>query len=146
MNEFKSPHELAILFWNTNGKLDLRECRESLVRRWFRKGFVDVGLIQEHFKKADIAMFNLFGLAWWRVSSGAVGLSKGRRSGGCAIFGQPALVTDHVFQHRGGRICGLFTSGGLILNVYFPTKGPRQLMKDYREMFNAFMEELMAVV
>ena len=52
LNAHKSPNELAILSWNTNGRLDLRGCRESLLRRWSGKGFVDVGLIQEHFKKA----------------------------------------------------------------------------------------------
>ena len=28
----KSPNELALLSWNTNGRLELRGCRESLIR------------------------------------------------------------------------------------------------------------------
>ena len=146
LNGCKTPHELAVLSWNVNVRLDLRGCRESLLRRWSGQGFVDVGLIQEHFKKAGTALFNIFGPAWWNLSSGAVGESKGRRSGGCAIFGQPSLVTDHGFQHHGGRICGLYTSGGLLLSVYFPTKNQKQLVKGYREMFSAFVEELIEVV
>ena len=76
------------------------------------KGFVDVGLIQEHFKKTGAPLFDLFGPSWWNVSSGAVGESMGRRSGGCAIFGQPSLQTCQGLQHKSGRICGLFTQGG----------------------------------
>ena len=73
------------------------------------KEFVDVGLIQEHFKKSGATMFDLFGPSWWNLSSGAVGESKGRRSGGCAIFGHPGLQTGQGVQHKSGRICGLFT-------------------------------------
>ena len=129
VNRNKSPNELAALSWNTNGRLDLRGCRESLLRRWATNGFVDLGLIQEHFKKEGTPLYNLFGPAWWNLSSGAIGESRGRRSGGCAIFCQPSLVTDHGFQQKGGRICGLFSSGGLILSIYFPTKGQKQSMK-----------------
>jgi len=60
LNVLKSPFELGILSWNTNGRLDLRGCRESLLKRWSMKGFVDVGLIQEHFKKAGSPIFDLF--------------------------------------------------------------------------------------
>ena len=105
-----------------------------------------MGLIQEHFKKDGAELFDLFGPAWWNLSSGAVGESGGRRSGGCAIFGQPSLATDQGFQHRGGRICGLFVSGGLLLSIYFPTKKPKQTMNKYREMFTAFVDELSCVI
>ena len=146
LNRGKSSNELAILSWNVNGRLDLRGCRESLLRRWAVRGFVDLGVIQEHFKKEGAALFDLFGPAWWNLSSGAVGGSKGRRSGGCAIFGQPSLVTDQGFQHEGGRICGLFVSGGLLLSIYFPTRRPNQSVDGYREMFGAFVDELIRVV
>ena len=33
LNERKSPHDLAVLSWNTNGRLELRGCRESLLRQ-----------------------------------------------------------------------------------------------------------------
>ena len=46
LNKRKSSEELGILSWNTNGRLNLRGCRESLLKRWSVKGFVDVGLIQ----------------------------------------------------------------------------------------------------
>ena len=128
LNRRKSSYELGVLSWNTNGRLDLRGCRESLLRRWSLKGFVYVGLIQEHFKKSGAPLFDLFGPSWWNLSSGAVGESMGRRSGGCAIFGQPALQRGQGFKHKSGRICGLFTSGGLLLSVYFPTKRPKQLV------------------
>ena len=146
LNDCKSSNELAVLSWNINGRLDLRGCRESLLRRWAVRGFVDVGLIQEHFKKDGAELFDLFGPAWWNLSSGAVGESRGRRSGGCAIFGQPSLATDQGFQQRGGRICGLFVSGGLLLSIYFPTKRPKQTMHNYREMFSAFVDELSCVI
>ena len=45
LNVPKSSFELGILSWNTNGRLNLRGCRESLLRRWSMKGFVDVGVI-----------------------------------------------------------------------------------------------------
>ena len=122
LNRTKSSNELAVLSWNTNGRLNLRGCRESLLRRWSTKGFVDLGLVQEHFKKDGVPLFDLFGPTWWNLSSGAVGKSRGRKSGGCAIYGRPGLVSDHGFQHKGGRICGAFTAGGLVLSVYFPTK------------------------
>ena len=62
LNHSKSGDELGLLSWNVNGRLDLRGCRESLLRRWALKGFVDVGLIQEHFRPADAPLFDLFGL------------------------------------------------------------------------------------
>ena len=103
LNGLKLPSELGILSWNTNGRLDLRGCRESLLKRWTMKGFVDIGLIQEHFKKAGTPLFDLFGRSWWNLSSGAIGEARGRRSGGCAIFGQPCLEVCQGFQHVGGR-------------------------------------------
>ena len=126
MNSPKATDELAVLSWNTNGRLSLRGCRENLLRRWVRKGFVDVALIQEHFKDDNSPLFNLFGSEWRNFSSGAVGNDCGRKSGGCAIFVQPCLCSGDGFQCPGGRVCGLFNSGGLLLNVYFPTKEQRQ--------------------
>ena len=146
VNRNKSPNELAVLSWNTNGRLDLRGCRESLLRRWATNGFVDLGLIQEHFKKEGMPLYNLFGPAWWNLSSGAIGESRGRRSGGCAIFCQPSLVTNHGFQQKGGRICGLFSSGGLVLSIYFPTKGQKQSMNKYRETYKTFVDDLINVL
>ena len=48
VNRHKSSDILAVISWNTNGRLDLRGCRENLLRRWVQKGFVNVALIQEH--------------------------------------------------------------------------------------------------
>ena len=75
-----------------------------------------------------------------------MGDSKGRRSGGCAIFGQPCLVAGQGFHHQSGRICGLFTSGGFILSVYFPTKQPKQKTEQYKFMFSTFVDDLISVV
>ena len=100
LNRAKCRGELALLSWNTNGRLDFRGCRESLLRRWSSNGFVDVGLVQEHFKKEGVPLFDLFGPGWWNISSGAVGEARGRRSGGCAIFGQPCLVAGNGFQEK----------------------------------------------
>ena len=146
LNRLKLPSELGILSWNTNGRLDLRGCRESLLKRWTMKGFVDIGLIQEHFKKAGTPLFDLFGPSWWNLSSGAIGGARGRRSGGCAIFGQPCLEVGQGFQHVGGRICGIFICGGLLLSLYFPTKGPKQSAAQYRESFTNFVNDLIKVV
>ena len=77
LNIPKEPYELAVMSWNTNGRLNLRGCRESLLRRWALKGFVDVALIQEHFKSDDSPLFNLVGSDWWNISSGAIGKKKG---------------------------------------------------------------------
>ena len=60
LNIPKEPYELAILSWNANGRLKLRGCREGLLRRWVLKGFVDVALIQEHFKKDGSPLFEIF--------------------------------------------------------------------------------------
>ena len=109
------------------------------------KGFVDIGLIQEHFKEAGTPLFDLFGPSWWNLSSGAIGEARGRRSGGCAIFGQPGLEVGKGFQHEGGRICGIFVFGGLILCLYFPAKGPKQSIVQYRESFATF-DDLIKVV
>ena len=81
LNSRKSSNELGILSWNTNGRLDFRGCREGLIRRWAKRGFVDVGLIQEHFKNNSTPLFDMFGQSWWNITSGAVGASKGRKSG-----------------------------------------------------------------
>ena len=116
------------------------------MRRWARKGFVDVALIQEHFKGDNSPLFDLFGSGWWNFSTGAVGNDCGRKSGGCAIFVQPCLNLGEGFQYPGGRICGLCTSGGLLLNVYFPTREQRQSSEKYREMFNAFVLKLSNIV
>ena len=48
LNGVKSTDELGLLSWNVNGRLRLRGCRESLLRRWALKGFVDVGIIQSN--------------------------------------------------------------------------------------------------
>ena len=146
LNSRKSSNELGILSWNTNGRLDFRGCREGLIRRWAKRGFVDVGLIQEHFKNNSTPLFDMFGQSWWNITSGAVGASKGRKSGGCAIFGQSGLPTGQGFQHHSGRICGLLTSGGLLLSLYFPTKRPKQVMDQYRGMFSNFVDDLIGVV
>ena len=114
----KSRNELALLSWNTNGRLDLRGCRESLIRCWARKGFVDIALIQETLKKSGSSLFDMFGPDWRNISSWAVG-GQGRGSGGCTIFGQPSLVSTKSFMVKGGRICGSFIGDGLILNIYF---------------------------
>ena len=105
-----------------------------------------MAMIQEHFKKGGTSLYDLFGPTWWNLSSGAVGDSRGRRSGGCAIFGQPCLVAGQGFQHQSGRICGLFTSGGLLLSVYIPTKQPKQKAEQYRSMFSTFVDDLISMV
>ena len=64
MNRPKATDELAVLSWNTNWRLDLRGCRENLLGRWALRGFVDVALIQEHFKDDNSPLFNLFGSGW----------------------------------------------------------------------------------
>ena len=146
LNKVKSGDELGLLSWNVNGRLDFRGCRESLLRRWALKGFVDVGLVQEHFKKDDSPLFDLFGPEWWNISSGAVGNARGRKSGGCAIFGQPCLSSGVGFTHEGGRLCGFFTSGGVVINIYFPTRDQRQPIDVYRNQFGSFVDEVIEVV
>ena len=89
----KSRNELALLSWNTNGRLELRGCRESLIRCWARKGFVDIALIQETLKKCGSPLFDLFGPDWWNVSSLTVVVHR-RGSGGCTIFGQPSFISN----------------------------------------------------
>ena len=146
LNGVKSKDELGLLSWNVNGRLRLRGCRESLLRRWALKGFVDVGIIQEHFRGDDSSLFDLFGPEWWKISSGAVGDTKGRKSGGCAIYGQPCLSSGEGFRHEGGRLCGFFTSGGMIINVYFPTRDNRQPVDVYRNRFRSFVDEVIEVL
>ena len=131
LNQPKNYSELGILSWNVNGRLDLRGCRESLLTRWSKKGFVDVVLVQEHFKGGDVGPLSLYGRDWWSFSSGATSDGSGRKSGGCAVLGQPCLSSTGGFQHPGGRICGLFISSGLVLNIYFPTRTSSQTLSDY---------------
>ena len=145
INKPKSVKELGLLSWNTNGRLDLRGCREGLIRSWVRKGFVDIALIQETLKKKGSSLFDMFGQGWWNMSSWAVS-DKGRGSGGCTIFGQPSLISKSSFSVEGGRICGTFVGGGLILNVYFPTKGNGMTRASYRAGFSKFVDELIATV
>ena len=146
LNNAKKRDELGLLSWNVNGRLELRGCRESLLRRWALKGFVDVGLIQEHFRKDDSPLFDVFGPDWWNISSGAVGGTTGRNSGGCAIYGQPCLYSKGGFNHQSGRLCGFFTSGGLIINIYFPTRDGRLPIDVYRESFSSFVNEISDVI
>ena len=141
----KTGIELGLLSWNTNGRLDLRGCRESLIRSWARKGFVDVALIQETLKKIGSSLFDMFGADWWSVSSWASG-SHGRGSGGCTIFGQPSLVSKASFKKTGGRFCGTYVADGLILDIYFPTKAANTSMDAYRIDFSNFVDELIAEV
>ena len=51
-----------------------------------------------------------------------------------------------VFQHEGDIICGIVVSGGVILSSYFPTKGPKQSVVQYRESFTTFVDDLIDVV
>ena len=141
----KSRNELALLSWNTNGRLDLRGCRESLIRCWARKGFVDIALIQETLKKSGSSLFDMFGPDWWNISSWAVG-GQGRGCGGCTIFGQSSLVSTKSCMVKGGRICGSFIGVGLILNIYFPTKSGGKTMAGYRNDFSSFVNELISEV
>ena len=141
----KSRNELALLSWNTNGRLALRGCRESLIRSWARKGYVDLALIQETLKKNGSSLFDLFGSDWWNISSWAVG-GYGRGSGGCSIFGQPSLVSLKSCMIKGGRICGSFIGDGLVLNIYFPTKSGGKSMDAYRSEFSSFVDELISEV
>ena len=141
----KSRDELALLSWNTNGRLELRGCRESLIRCWARKGYVDLALIQETLKKNGSSLFDLFGPDWWNISSWAVG-GYGRGSGGCSIFGQPSLVSIKSCMIKGGRICGSFIGDGLVLNIYFPTKSGGKSMDTYRSEFSSFVDELISEV
>ena len=131
----KTGNELGLLSWNTNGRLDLRGCRESLIRSWARKGFVDVALIQETLKKNGSSLFDMFGADWWSVSSWAAG-SHGRGSGGCTIFGQPSLFSKASFKKSGGRLCGTYVADGLILDIYFPSKPTTISMDGYRILFS----------
>ena len=110
-------------------------------------------MIQEHFVKSDGYLFDLFGPGWWNISSGAVGKAlkysasdRGRRSGGCAIFGQGGLISGNGLRHPGGRWCGVLCSGGLLLSIYFPTRGQKQSMENYRLGFSKFVEELMHAI
>ena len=101
VNRPKASDELAVLSWNTNGRLDLRGCRENLLRRCAQRGSVDVALIQEHFKDSSSHPLNFFGSGWWSFSSDAVGNNESRKSRGCAISVQPCLSSGEGFQHPG---------------------------------------------
>lgn len=142
LNQPKSYFELGLLSWNVNGRLGLRGCRESLLTRWSKRGFVDVVLVEEHFKGGDDDPLYLFGIDWWSFSSGATSDGSGRKSGGCAVLGQPCLSSKGGFQQPGGRICGLFISSGLVLNIYFPSRSIGQTISDYRNYFTSFVDEL----
>ena len=141
----KNRNELGLLSWNANGRLDLRGCREGLIRRWAGKGLVDIALIQETLKKSGSIMYDMFGADWWSVSSWAAG-EYGRGSGGCTIFGQPSLIASASFKKAGGRICGTYIADGLILNVYFPTKATVLSKENYRTLFASFVDDLIAEV
>ena len=145
LNQPKSYLELGLLSWNVNGRLGLRGCRESLLTRWSKRGFVDVALLQEHFKGGADDSLYLFGKDWWSFSSVATSVGSGRKSGGCAVLGQPCLSSRGGFQHPGGRICGLFISSGLILNIYFPSRSSGQTLCDYRKFFISFVDELIVI-
>ena len=97
LNGRKNGQDLWLLTWNINGRMDLRGCRESLLRRWVLSGPVDVALIQEHFQAGSGTSVNFLNKDWWHVSSDAVGGSIGRKSGGCAVLVQPCLLTDGGF-------------------------------------------------
>ena len=50
LNKAKSRDELGLLSWNVNGRLKLRGCRESLLRRWasrFRGCWPNTGALQK---------------------------------------------------------------------------------------------------
>lgn len=108
----KHRDELALLSWNTNGRLDLRGCREGLIRSWAKKGFVNMALVQETLNKNCSSLVDMFGPDWRNISSWAVSRC-GRGSGGCTIFGQPSLVSKASFMKKGGRFCGYFVADGL---------------------------------
>ena len=145
INQPKGYLELGLLSWNINGRLGLRGCRESLLSRWSKGGFVDVALVQEHFKGRSDGPLYLFGKDWWSVSSAATSEGSGRKSGGCAVLGQPCLSSRGGFQQPGGRICGVFISSGLILNLYFPSRSSGQTIVEYRKFFISFVDELIYV-
>ena len=50
------------------------------------------------------------------------------------------------FRHEVGRLCGFFTSGGVIINIYFPTRDQRQPIDMYRNRFGSFVDEVIEVV
>ena len=58
LNERKSRRDLGFLTWNVNGRLDLRGCRESLVRQWILRGSVDLVFIQKHFQGCNTGSVN----------------------------------------------------------------------------------------
>ena len=69
---------------------------------------------------------------------------RGRNSG--AIFGKPGLEVGQGFQHEGGRVCGVFVAGGVLLSLYFPTKSPNQSSAQYKEGFATFVDDLINAV
>ena len=58
------------------------------------------------------------------------------------LLGQPCLSSKGGFQQPGGRICGLFISSGLVLNIYFPSRSCGQTITDCRNYFISFIDEL----
>ena len=146
LNGRKSRRDLGFLTWNVNGRLDLRGCRESLLRRWILRGSVDVVLIQEHFQVGNTGSVNFLNKDWCHITSDAVGGGFGLKSGGSAVLVQPCLVSDGGFTHPGGRICGMFTDEGLILSLYFPTRLPGQSGEEYMKTFTLFVDQLILVV
>ena len=146
LNGQKYRRDLGFLTWNVNGRMDLRGCRESLLRRWVLSGPVDVVLIQEQFRAGNGTSVNFLNKDWWHISSDAVGGSIGRKSGGCAVLVQPCLLSEGGFSHPGGRICGMYTHKGLILTLYFPTKSPGQSREEYLKTFTIFVDQLILFV
>ena len=146
LNDRKSKQDIGFLTWNVNGRLDLRGCRESLLRRWVLGGSVDVVMIQEHFQKGSANMIGFLNPDWCHVSSNAVGGGIGRKSGGCAVFVQPCLISDSGFTLPGGRICGIFVGDGLIVTIYFPTISPGQSREEFFNTFTLFVDRLILFI
>ena len=146
LNGRKSGRDIGFLTWNVNGRLDLRGCRESLLRRWVMGGSVDIVMIQEHFQKGSTGSINFLSPDWWHVSSDAVGQGFGRKSGGCAVLVQPCIVAGGGFTHPGGRICGVFVGEGLIVALYFPTISSGQSREEFLETFSLFIDQLILVI
>ena len=130
---------------NINGRLDFWGGRESLLEHWSVKGFVDMALIQEHFKREGSPLYELFGPASWNFFYPCGWGIEGSKKWWLCYFGQPFLATCQIFQYQNGSIFGVFTSG-FLLTVYFPTKSPKQQMDQYREMFSIFVNDLLYFV
>ena len=59
---------------------------------------MDVALLQEHFRGGADDSLYLFGKDWWSFSSVATSVGSGRKSGGCAVLGQPCLSSRGDFS------------------------------------------------